>query len=126
MRISSQLIKFILVGALNTLFGYSCYASFIFIGLSYYIALFLATCVGIIFNFKTIGKFVFAKSDNSHFLKFIGVCILIYLVNVALIKINGLFTDNLYLAGLMAIIPVAIISFICNKYIVFKDRYEIS
>ena len=54
-----QGIRFLFVGAVNTVFSYGCYASFIYIGYNYALAAFFATCLGIIFNFNTTGRIVF-------------------------------------------------------------------
>jgi putative flippase GtrA len=113
-----------MVGGLNSLFGYSCYAFFVFIGVDYPFALLLSTCIGVLFNFKTTGKIVFANANNDYFLKFVAVYGVVYFFNMALIKLMEIFTDNLYLAGFVAMIPVAILAFVLNKYVVFRERYE--
>ena len=123
-KTQQQLAKFILVGGLNTLFGYSCYALFVFLGMSYPVALLLSNCSGVLFNFKTTGKIVFASVNNDCFVKFVAVYLGIYLFNMALIKFMELFTSNLYLAGFIAMIPAAIIAFVLNKYVVFREQYE--
>ena len=58
-----QLRKFLLAGILNAAFGYFVYAVFVLAGVTPGIALFIATCVGIIFNFFTTGRWVFRNSD---------------------------------------------------------------
>ena len=73
----TKLFKFLIVGSLNTLFGYSLYALFIFCGLHYSLGVLLSTSIGILFNFKTIDKFVFESSDNKLIHKFIAVYIFI-------------------------------------------------
>ena len=54
--------KFLLVGVLNTLFGYFLYGSLILIGLDYKYAVLLATIIGVLFNFQTTGRLVFGLS----------------------------------------------------------------
>ena len=54
--------KFLLVGVLNTLFGYFLYGSLILIGLNYKYAVLLATIIGVLFNFQTTGRLVFGLS----------------------------------------------------------------
>jgi putative flippase GtrA len=124
MQTQQQLVKFIMVGGLNTLFGYSCYALFVYLGMPYPVALLLATCLGVLFNFKTTGKLVFASENNDYFLMFVMVYGVVYLFNMALIKFMELFTSNLYLAGFVAAIPAAMMAFVLNKYMVFRERYE--
>lgn len=121
-----QFIVFLLVGVLNTLFGYSVYALLIFIGLHYSLAVLLSTCLGVLFNFKTIGKIVFKNSNNNLIVKFISVYALLYFLNVSLIKWLSHVSDNLYVTGLMAVVPVAMLAFILNKFFVFRKLYEIN
>ena len=120
MIIQKQLIRFVIVGILNTLFGYSLYALFIYLGLYYPGAIFFATCFGVFFNFKTMGKFVFVYEHRASFFKFIAAYVLIYLFNMLLIYIGHRVLSNLYLAGFIALAPVALLSFILNKWFVFK------
>ena len=60
----SRFPQFVLVGILNTAFGYGCFALFIYLGLHYTIAVLLGTCLGILFNFKTLGHLVFKNKQN--------------------------------------------------------------
>jgi putative flippase GtrA len=113
-------IKFILVGILNTIVGYSAFSFFIFIGLHYTLAVFFSTIFGVLFNFKTIGKFVFSSNDNSLLFRFVLVYIVVYGLNTLglwSLQING-FT-NMYINGAILILPLAIISFVLNKHFVF-------
>lgn len=115
----TKLFKFLIVGSVNTLFGYSLYALFIFCGLHYSIATLLSTIIGILFNFKTIGKFVFESRDNKLIHKFIAVYIFIYLLNVISLKIFVYYKTNLYLSGALLVLPLALISFYLNHQFVF-------
>ena len=115
-----QIVKFIIVGIINTIFGYAIYTFFIFLGFNYIWAIILATIAGVLFNFKTIGKFVFESSDNSLIIKFIGVYSLVLILNILLIKTFKSYGYNDYIAGLFAVIPSAALSFILNKFLVFK------
>jgi putative flippase GtrA len=116
-----QFITFLLVGVLNTFFGYSVYALFIFFGLHYSIAVLLSTCIGVLFNFNTIGKLVFKNSNNKLLIKFILVYALLYFLNVSLIKMLNHYSDNLYLIGLVAVFPMAMLAFMLNKLFVFRN-----
>ncbi|MBA2710860.1 MAG: GtrA family protein [Tatlockia sp.] len=122
MTAKTQIFIFILVGILNTIFGYCCYAAFIFIGISYPLALLYSTILGVLFNFKTTGKFVFKNSNNLLIFKFISVYVCTYFFNMALISGLSHFSFNLYISGLIAVIPSAILGFILNKTLVFKTK----
>lgn len=115
-----QILKFIAVGLINTTVGYCIYAAFIFLGFNYTNALFIATILGVLFNFQTIGKVVFQNRNNSLIFSFILVYILVFIVNLALIKFFIWLGLNEYLSGALAIIPAAALSFLLNKFFVFK------
>jgi len=119
-KLNNKFIRFIFVGILNTIFGYSLFALFIYFNIHYSLAVFLSTLLGVLFNFKTIGNLVFKSNDNSLIFRFILVYVLIYLLNITflwLFKINGL--ENMYINGLLLLVPLALISFVLNNKFVF-------
>ena len=118
--LKKQIFNFILVGIVNTIFGYTVYAIFISFGFNYIISIFMATILGILFNFKTIGKYVFYSQKNSLILKFFSVYIIVFFINVLIIKISKTYGYNDYIAGLIALLPSASLSFVLNKYYVFE------
>lgn len=120
MNAKQQITRYILVGMLNTLFGYLWYAIFIAVGLSYPVALLFSTILGILFNFKTIGKLVFNSSNNLLIVKFIAVYAILYFFNLSLIGILERISTDFYLTGLIAIIISAALGFILNKRFVFS------
>ncbi|MDD3014207.1 MAG: GtrA family protein [Candidatus Gastranaerophilales bacterium] len=122
--IDEKFIKFLIVGGLNTIFGYSVYALFLFIGLHYSIAILLAYLLGVLFNFKTTGILVFNNSNNILIFKFIGVYCIIYILNVFFLGIFDSLKFNMFLAGAILILPMALLSFILNKNLVFKGENE--
>ena len=118
----SIFIKFILVGILNTLFGYSAFALLIYLKLHYVFAVLFATILGILFNFKTTGRFVFKNKDNRVIFRFIGVYAATYLLNIGALSIFDMVKFNMYIAGLLLLIPMALISFIFqSKYVFYKE-----
>lgn len=120
--LKQQIVRFIAVGVVNTLFGYSIYALLIYIGLNYMVAVLFATVAGVLFNFKTIGHFVFDSTDRSLLLKFIMVYGVVYGINIGLIRLFSQWSIDYYTAGLLAIVPCAAISFILNKRFVFREQ----
>lgn len=120
---SRQFIVFLLVGVLNTAFGYGVYALFIFLGLHYAAATFLSTVLGILFNFKTIGVIVFKSRNNRLLFRFFGVYGICYLINITCLKAMTLMgLSNMYLAGLILVLPLALLAFYLNKRFVFRGR----
>ncbi|MFZ3171878.1 MAG: GtrA family protein [Carboxydocellales bacterium] len=120
-KIENKFIRFLIVGGVNTLFGYSVYAIFLFFNFHYSIATLLSVIIGILFNFKTTGNLVFENKENILIFKFFGVYSIIYILNVVGLKIFDALKINLYLAGILLILPTAIISFHLNKRYVFKQ-----
>ena len=122
MFLTPQFLKFLVVGGLNTLFGYSVFALFIYLGLHYALASLLSTVLGVLFNFKTTGTLVFKNRDNSLIFRFFGVYGVVYACNVLLLKLLGGSGFNMYWAGALAIAPLALLSFVLNKLFVFEVR----
>lgn len=119
-QIDPRFIKFLLVGVLNTIFGYSIYWILLQLGLHFSLAVLISTVLGVLFNYKTIGKIVFNSHGNSFLIKFSLVYVVQYIINVAGIKILYLFGVGYEVGGLLMIFPLAIISFTLNKKLVFK------
>jgi len=55
--VSNKFIRFLIAGAINTLFSTAVFTLLIFLKLHYSMALLIAAILGILFNFKTTGKF---------------------------------------------------------------------
>ena len=118
--LKKQISNFIFVGVINTLFGYTVYAILISVGFSYVISALFATIIGMLFNFKTIGRYVFGVASYGLMNRFFAVYLIVLLVNISIIKIIKMYDYNDYVAGLAAVVPCATISFIFNKFFVFK------
>ena len=121
MKLDTKFVKFILVGILNTIFGYCIFATLLFIGFHYTLAVILGTILGIIFNFKTTGLLVFNSTNNLIIFKFVLVYATICLLNIVLLTIAKYLNINLYLAGFVLTGIMAVMSFLLNKYWVFKN-----
>lgn len=66
-------LRFILVGVLNTAFGYLLFAIFILAGAPKFWAVVGMTALGALFNFRSIGHLVFARSELGLLPRFLGV-----------------------------------------------------
>ncbi len=120
MKIDWIFIKFILVGILNTAFGYLAFALLLFLGLHYTLAVILSTIAGVLFNFKTTGTLVFKNHNNKLIFKFVAVYAITATLGIIILRIAELAHINLYFAGLVSTGVCAIISFLLNKNWVFK------
>ena len=123
--LKSKHIRFIAVGFMNTLVGYSLFSLFLLLNFHYTLAVFSSTVLGVLFNFKSIGKLVFNSNNNERIYHFIGVYILLYLLNVSgLWGLSSIGMENMYVAGAILLAPLAIISFILNKNFVFNQEVD--
>ncbi len=118
----NRFLRFLAVGGLNTLFGYSLFAALIFAGFHYSLAVFVSTLLGVLFNFKTTGSIVFKSSDNMLVFKFVAGYGVIYLLNVGLLKVLSLLGFNMYAAGALLLLPMALVSYVINSRLVFRGR----
>lgn len=116
----SRFPHFILIGIINTAFGYGVFALLLYLGLHYKLAILLSTCLGILFNFNTIGNFVFKQQEKSLLWRFIAIYGILYFINIYLIKGFYSVYPNYYLAGLLSTLILPILSFSLNKYFVFS------
>lgn len=77
-----KFLKFLAVGGLNTLVGYGLFAGFILMGAPSFTALAGSTMLGVLFNFKSIGKLVFRSGDPRRLPRFVAVYAVQFLVNL--------------------------------------------
>jgi putative flippase GtrA len=115
-----RFIKFLLVGVLNTLFGYAVFALFVYLGFHYSLASLLSTILGVLFNFRTTGRLVFNNRNNSLLWRFAMVYTVVYGCNVGLLRVMDGYSINMYVAGAVAVLPLALLSYFLNKRFVFE------
>lgn len=115
-----RLLRFLLVGLLNAAFGYGCFAVFLYLGMHYSAALLLATILGVIFNFKSTGALVFGSKNNKLIFRFMAGYGVVYGANVTGIAVLNLLGMSPYLAGIVLIVPMALLSFFINNRYVFN------
>ena len=114
-------IKYLIVGLINTIFGYTLFYFLIKIDLNYFIAQLLATIFGIIFNFFTYGNIIFQKKNNNIFIRFIYSVIISYLLNCILLYYlcTYLYVSSI-VAALILIPPTLALNFILHTYYVYR------
>jgi putative flippase GtrA len=119
--------RFIVIGAFNTLFGYVTFSLFIFLGLYYILASTFATILGVVFNFHTIGKYVFMRREKTLLMRFAMAYVMTYSLNIATLTLGTYFISNMYLNGACSTVIVALLSFQLQKHFVFtRKAHEIN
>lgn len=121
---ANRFFRFLAVGLLNTIFGYSIFALLIFFGLNYVLAVTFGTVIGVLFNFKTVGAIVFKCHNNNLIIKFFAVYGIVYLFNLIGLWIFNSYYINNYIAGAILVLPAAAIGFLLNRMFVFKQTGE--
>lgn len=81
--------RFLIVGGINTAFGYALFVGLILLGASRLTAVVAATALGVVFNFHTIGKHVFANRDLALLPRFLGVYTVQVCVNSIALTLLG-------------------------------------
>ena len=119
---NSKFVKFLFVGVINTLLGYSIFSLLIFFKLDYRFALLIATICGVSFNFKTIGILVFETRNNRLIIRFFAVYLSTYLLNLGSLQIINSLGISVLVAQAILLLPLAIISYFLNKKFVFNSK----
>lgn len=115
-----QFARFLLVGLVNTGFSYAVYAVLLYLGVVYYAANFGAMALGVGFSFLTQGRLVFSNRDPRLIFRFAAGWIVIYGINIGIIALLLRCLDlNAYVAGALALVPITLISYFVQKFLVF-------
>ena len=114
-----RFLRFLLVGGLNTAFGYGVFALFILLGIHYAIAAFLGTVLAILFNFKTTGTLVFRSHDNTLVARFFAVYGMTYVIGVLLLKAFKALGVHVLVTAAVTLLPMAVLSFLLMRRFVF-------
>jgi len=115
----NRYVRFLLIGMLNTVFGYAVFALAFYVGASPALALLIATAIGILFNFFTTGQIVFNDRGTSRLPHFVFAYCATYLINLALLKIIMLAGVNGLIAQAISLPVVAVCSFFILRRFVF-------
>lgn len=119
----ARVVRFVIVGGLNTVFSYLVYALGLRLGLYYAAANFIAMVLGTLFSFLTQGSLVFNRLEGRRFPRFVMLWVALWLVNVSVISVLLPWVeDNAYAAGAIALIIVTGVSFLAQRYWVFGGK----
>lgn len=116
--LSKRFVRFLLVGGLNTLFGFLVYSAFILLHSPTWLALLGGNVAGVVFNFFTIGGLVFLNLSVSRAPMFVLAYAVIYFVNLELIGWISAIAHSRIVAQAILVLPMAMLSyFILRNYV---------
>lgn len=115
-----RFVRFVVVGVLNTLFGY-----IVFVALWYALrnntaAVMIGTAINVTFNYFTTGRFVFANTGFKTLLPYFGGYAIVMLLNIAAIEGLTRLGFSAPIAGLIALPFLVLTSYAYNSLVVFK------
>ena len=116
-------IRFLIVGCLNTIVGYSIYAILIYLNINYLIANTISTIIGIIHSYIWNRLFTFKSNNNikKEIFKFIFVYSISYVLGLLnLYILVNILSTNKYIAGIINIFITTIISWFGHRYFSFR------
>ncbi|MDR1343560.1 MAG: GtrA family protein [Prevotellaceae bacterium] len=123
--LQNQLVRYLMVGGLNTAFGYGVYALLIWMGAHYTVATLVSTVAGILFNFKTYGALVFKNKSNRLIIRYLAVYGFLYLCGNLWIFFFKKIGIHPYASGAYWLIPNALLGFVLNRRFVYKKNTSV-
>ncbi len=113
-------MRFLIVGAVNTLFGFVVYSVAILMGTAVWLALLAGTFAGVAFNFLTTGGYIFKDLSLKRFPRFLGAYLVIYLANLGLITLLSTWVSDVIMAQAILTLPMAMGSYLLMARYVFR------
>lgn len=120
--ISRRFLRFLVVGVLNTAFGYGVFALVYLATGSHRIAIVVATMAGVVFNFMTTGRLVFDNRRLRAFLPFILGYAVTGGLNIVIVDLIVAAGVGALWAQLVALPVVVLTSYAINDRVVFGRK----
>jgi len=119
----SRVVRFIFVGSLNSLFGFTVFSVIAYMGGQTWKALLGGNVAGIAFNFLTTGGIVFRDLSMKCLLRFIVAYLSLFLFNLGAIELltDVIQIDRIFVQALLTL-PMAIMSWFIMSRLVFLSQ----
>ncbi len=116
-------VRFILVGGLNTLFGFAVFSLVAYLGAQTWQALLSSNVAGIAVNFFTIGGVVFRDIGLRRLPGFVLAYLSLFAVNLECIRpLSSAFQIDRIAAQALLSVPMAVLSYLIMVKLVFPPR----
>jgi putative flippase GtrA len=118
----NRLLRFLVAGGVNTLFGYAVYGAGIVLGAPVWVALLIGMVAGTVFNFFTTGGYAFRQLALRRYPRFVACYLLVYAANLALIAALSTWVADQLLVQAVLLVPLALLSYVLMARLVFNDE----
>jgi putative flippase GtrA len=112
-------VRFLAIGVLNTVFGFSVYAACLLMHTAVALALAASTILGIAFNFVTTGRYVFQNAEMRQLPAFTICYGVSYGLNLMFLTLLLHAISSKFIAQALLALPMAMISYLLMKTFVF-------
>lgn len=115
-----RLIRYLLVGVLNTAFGYGIFAILYLTTGQHRVAVVVATILGVLFNFFTTGRMVFENRDARMLLPFVLGYVFTLGLNIIVLEALIHFGLNALAAQAVTLPLIVAVGYMINSRVVFR------
>jgi putative flippase GtrA len=119
---SNRFVRFVVVGGLNTLFGFVVYSILALSDLSTLMVLIVSNLIGIAFNFVTTGGLVFREMSLTKIPLFLICYGVIFVIYLELIQWLSPIFGGRIVAMAIIVLPMAILTYFIQSWFVFGDK----
>jgi putative flippase GtrA len=116
----NRFIRFVVVGAINSIVGFSAFTVILLLGAPAWIAIAGGNVLGIVFNFFSTGGVVFRDLSLSNMPRFVACSLLLLALNVCLMDwLSPLIGGRIVTQALLTA-PLAVVSYLGMTKLVFR------
>ena len=120
-----QMVRYFAVGAFNTVLAYGVFSLLLRLGVHYTLATLLGGISAMLAGYKFMKELVFKSQSRHAFFKFIFIFTAMYFINI-FIQFMTRKAMNPYLAGAVASLACALLSYFLNRRFVFGHKAALS
>ena len=118
----SMFTRFLISGGVNTLFGFAVYSFFILSGTAVWLALLGGTVIGALFNFCSVGGYVFRNLSYTRLPRFLFCYAIVYGINLQALEWLSALLSNKIASQAILVLPIAATSYLMMKKFVFARK----
>jgi putative flippase GtrA len=117
--LEQRLVRFVIVGGINTLFGYGLFTACYLITHHRQLSMVVGTVLNVLFNYFTTGRLVFANKGFRAMLPFFAAYAVLLPVNMVALEVVVRLGVPTLIAGIILLPPMVLLSYLVNRYGVF-------